>query len=81
MDLGTCYFNSNNNEKALEIFHGVIDKNPDHKIGYLNLGVVYYNQNEMDKTKQYWGELIKRFPGDPLADSVKKYIEQLEQHP
>ncbi|MFH2035856.1 MAG: tetratricopeptide repeat protein [Candidatus Zixiibacteriota bacterium] len=80
-DLGTCYYSGGDNDKALQIFLHVIDKFPEHKIAYLNLGVVYFNKEDIDNTIHYWNELIDRFPDDPIADTVKIYIEQLKQHP
>lgn len=80
-DLGTCYFSMEKDERAIEVFNNVISRFPEHKIAYLNLGIVYFNQKNIDKTRQFWGMLIEKFPEDPLADTVIKYLEQLNAHP
>ncbi len=77
-DLGTCYHAIGKNEDAIVQFERSLALDPGHKITYLNLGVVYFSMNQPDMTKKYWGKLVELYPDDPIADTVRKYLGQLD---
>nr|MBN2278923.1 tetratricopeptide repeat protein [candidate division Zixibacteria bacterium] len=76
-DLGVCYHASNDPEKAVSVFEQAIRIDPDHMITYFNLGVVCGEMNQPEKMKFYWNKLIEKFPGTPMADSVRSYLKRL----
>lgn len=77
VDLGTCYHALGEYERAIENFNTALELDPDHEIAHLNLGVAYYSLGQYDMTRQYWGKLMEISPDKPIADTVRKYLDQL----
>ncbi|MEW5922566.1 MAG: tetratricopeptide repeat protein [Candidatus Zixiibacteriota bacterium] len=79
-DLGACYHSLGNAERAVQLFEKAIAIDPNHAIAYFNLGIAYRDLNDKDKVRQYWGRLIELYPNQPLADTVKKYLDRLDNY-
>jgi len=77
-DMGACYHALGSAEKAAQLFEKAVVLNPGHAIAYFNLGIVYRDLNNLEKTRQHWGRLIELYPDEPIADTVKKYLERLD---
>ena len=58
VDLGVCYFELKQYDKASAIFEAVIQKNPKHQIAYLNLGIVNLTQGKIVEAKEYFQKCI-----------------------
>ncbi|PKK84912.1 MAG: hypothetical protein CVT49_01795 [candidate division Zixibacteria bacterium HGW-Zixibacteria-1] len=79
-DLGACYHALGSADKAVVLFEKAIAINPDHTIALFNLGIAYRDINDKDKVRKYWSRLIELYPNQPLADTVKKYMDRLENN-
>jgi len=79
-DLGACYHALGGSEMAAQMFEKAIALKPDHGIAYFNLGIAYRDLGRFDKVRHYWGKLIEMYPDQPIADTVKKYIENLDNN-
>jgi tetratricopeptide (TPR) repeat protein len=77
VDLGTCYHALGEYDRAIENFNTALKLDPEHEIAHLNLGVAYYSLGQYDMTRQYWGMLLEISPDKPIADTVRKYLDQL----
>ncbi len=58
VDMGVCYFELKNYEKAEEIFLASIKKSPKHQIAHLNLGVVNLSKGNVQKAKEWLEKCI-----------------------
>jgi len=58
VDMGVCYFELKNYDKAEEIFLASIKRSPKHQIAHLNLGVVHLSKGNVDKAKEWLEKCI-----------------------
>jgi len=79
-DLGACYHALGNGEEAIRLFEKAIEINPKHAIAHFNLGIAYRDLNDNENVRKYWGRLVELYPDQPIADTVKKYLNQLDNN-
>jgi tetratricopeptide (TPR) repeat protein len=58
VDMGVCYFELKNLDKAEEIFLAAVKQSPEHQIAHLNLGVVNLSKGDIEKAKNWLQKCI-----------------------
>lgn len=73
-DYGACLHGMGLEQRAIEEFHTVLAKYPDHEISRFNLGIVFYTMNNYDSAKFYWQSYLEKFPNGSMAGRAKEFI-------
>jgi len=58
VDYGACLHGMGLSRRAIEEFRRIIELNPTHAIAHFNLGIVYYDLNEIDSAQVYWQKYL-----------------------
>lgn len=78
--IGEIYYNSNELEKAADAFDVVLEKYQENEKtpdAHYMKGMALLKLGQRTEARREFNELIKRFPGDPLASQAKKQIAAL----
>jgi TPR repeat protein len=78
-DLGACYHYLKDMEKAIAAFNKALIINPNHPIAHFNMGIVYRELNNIEKARYHWNKFVELEPNAPIADTVRKYLNSLNQ--
>ncbi len=80
-DLGTCYRNLHQPQRALEQFAVAQHENPQHENSLLNQGIVYgFDLGDAPRAISLWRSYLQRFPhGQHVAD-VQTFIAEVQAH-
>jgi tetratricopeptide (TPR) repeat protein len=78
VDLGACSHAVGNLAEAIAFFKKALQLDPDHAIAHFNLGIAYTGLGEMNEARKHWKKYVEIAPESPLADTVRKYIENLD---
>jgi len=78
VDMGTCYRNLGQPEKAIEIYKQALQINPRHPNAWRNSGVVYYyDLHENAKALAAFRKYLEVWPDAPDAQQIRTTIAQL----
>ncbi len=75
VDMGVCYFELNQLDRAEEIFKSVIKKNPSHQIAYLNLGIVQLTKGNLEESKESFKKCISLGEHTDAGHRAKELLE------
>lgn len=75
IDLGVCYFELKNYDKAKSEMKKGLNINPMHQIGLFNLGIVNFSQGNLDSAKYWWKKSIEIDAHTDIAKKAKQLIE------
>jgi len=78
VDFGACLHGIGLSERAVEEFMIVIKDYPNHPVSNFNLGVVYFDLNQMDSARFYWEKYLSINDQGAMADAARKHLEQLK---
>ncbi len=76
-ETGVSYLKDGNEDKAIEIFEYIIEKNPENTQALYNLGVIYYKREDYRKAREYWEEILKYRPGSSKVITSLKKVDNL----
>ena len=68
LDLGKAYFATGELEKAEQLYHKGVERNPNNKNLYIDLCTVYLQQERYDKAELFGKKAVQLDPEDPLAN-------------
>ena len=77
-DFGACLHAMGLPERALEEFHKVLQRDPNHAIAHFNLGIVYYEKQQSDSARFYWNKYLSLEPSGRAADAARDLLKQLD---
>ncbi len=79
MQLGTCYFEKNQNEQSLEIFKQLIAIEPNYAPAYFNLGLLYkYRLKKPEAAKKAFAKIVSLKTKEPgLIARAEKELETM----
>jgi tetratricopeptide (TPR) repeat protein len=77
VDMGVCYYNLQNYNKAIAKMKEALKYNPNHQIAHLNLGIVNLAMGNIEKSKEWLEKTIKI---DSTSEAGKRAKEILESH-
>ncbi|NCQ17433.1 MAG: hypothetical protein COZ80_00620 [Ignavibacteria bacterium CG_4_8_14_3_um_filter_37_9] len=77
VDMGVCYFELQNYDKAIPAMENAIKINPRHQIAHMNLGIVNLAKGNIEKSKEW---LQKAVDLDPNSEIGRKAKELLTSH-
>lgn len=76
-DFGVCLNAMGLPHRAIEEFHQVLDVHPEHTTVHFNLGVVFYNQEQMDSARYYFEKYLTLEPNGEAAPSARQILDQM----
>jgi tetratricopeptide (TPR) repeat protein len=78
VDYGACLHGMGLPERAVEEFRDVLRDNPEHPIANFNLGVVYYDLQQVDSARVYWQKYLALAPDGPAAASARQLLNKTD---
>jgi tetratricopeptide (TPR) repeat protein len=54
IDMGVCYFELKNYDRAIQVIKSALEKNPKHQIANFNLGIVNLANNNPAEARKWW---------------------------
>jgi len=76
LSLGNLYYRLGMVDDAITIFHLITKRFPDDAIAYKRLVFLYLvNNRDVEKSKIYLNELLKRDPGQAAQEDIKQVVE------
>lgn len=75
IDMGVCYFNLKQFEKADSIMRTALKLAPNHPIGLYNLGIVNMAAGNMQEAKKWFNLVMEKHPGSQQAEQAKQILE------
>ena len=74
IDMGVCYFDSNDFESAISAMKKGIELNPQHQIGHFNLGIVNFTKGNLTEAIDWWNKAIALNPSSDIASRARELI-------
>ena len=78
VDYGACLHGMGLPERAAEEFRDVLGNNPGHPVANFNLGVVYYELQQVDSARAYWQKYLALAPDGPAAASARQLLNKTD---
>lgn len=75
VDMGVCYYQLKNYDKAIETMKSAIIINPEHQIAHFNLGIVTRANGEHDAAIEWWQKAIAINPDTDIAKKAKNLLD------
>lgn len=75
IDMGVCYFEMNQLDRADSIMKSALVFNPGHQIGHLNIGVVNLKKGNSETAKEWFRKTIEINPATEHAQRAKQLLE------
>jgi tetratricopeptide (TPR) repeat protein len=77
IDMGVCYYNLKQYDKAIAEMEKALKNSPNHQIGHLNLGIVNLGAGNLDKSKEWFQKAVNINPNNDIG---KRAQELLQSH-
>jgi len=77
VDYGACLYEMGLPRRAIEEFRRVIEMNPSHTLANFDVGVVYYDLNEIDSARVYWQRYLTLDPNGKAAEAAHALLEKI----
>ncbi|MFQ6007969.1 MAG: tetratricopeptide repeat protein [Candidatus Zixiibacteriota bacterium] len=77
VDYGACLHGMGLPHRAMEEFRKVIRANPSHAIANFNLGIVFYDLNELDSARAYWHKTLQIDPNSAAAEAARNLLKEI----
>jgi tetratricopeptide (TPR) repeat protein len=78
-DLGICYYQSNQPDKALDQFKHSLQIDPKHTKTLLNVGIVKaFGKQDLEGALQAWQQVIDIAPNSPEGQKAKEVLDSLK---
>lgn len=77
VDMGICYYNLNDYDKAIKEMEIAIKYQPKHQIAYLNLGIVNLTAKNLEASREWFKKTVEL---DPNSEAGKRAQELLHSH-
>jgi tetratricopeptide (TPR) repeat protein len=77
VDYGACLHGMGLPQRAIEEFRKVIQTNPSHAIANFNLGLVFYDLNELDSARVYWQKSLQIDSNSTAAEMARNLLKEI----
>ncbi len=77
VDYGACLHGMGLPYRAIEELRKVIETNPSHAIANFNLGIVFYDLNELDSARVYWQKSLQIDPGGEASEMARNLLKEI----
>ncbi len=77
VDYGACLHGMGLPRRAIEEFRRVIEMNPSHALAIFDVGIVYYDLNEIDSARVYWQKYLTLDPNGKAAEVAHALLEKI----
>ncbi len=78
VDYGACLHGMGLPQRALEEFRNVLSRDSLHVIAIFNLGIVYYDLNEVDSARTCWQKYLRLDPNGPAASKARELLAETD---
>ncbi len=79
LDLTFLHFNGGNLDKSEEYTRRMLSINPNDQYAVYNLGIIAHAKGNMSLAKKQLQEVIKKFPGQQVAEDAKQLLTEIER--
>lgn len=77
VDYGSCLHGMGLPIRAIEEFKRVLENHPAHGIATYNLGIIYFDQLQVDSARTYFERYLNLNPRGLLEDEARRYLRQI----
>lgn len=76
VDLGICYFEAGQPERAVETVENVTRDFPEHQLAAFNLGIIYLNLGEVEPANRYFQRAYELNPDNETGQRARRIIDE-----
>ncbi len=77
VDYGACLHGMGLPIRAIETFKQVIIDQPGHTIATFNLGVVYFDQQQLDSARVYFNKYLELEPNGQAIEQAERFLREM----
>ena len=76
VDLGICFFESGQQDRAIETVQHVIRDFPEHQLAVFNLGIIYLNLGDVENANSHFERAYEINPNNPTGERARRIIDE-----
>lgn len=76
VDMAICYFETEENQRAVQEIESVIKKQPNHQMATFNLGVIQLSMGNLEVSKKWLQKAVDIDPNSPAGQRAQELLKQ-----